>query len=191
MRKILLVIGFFSVTPLFLVALGCFLFFSSQQHQEYGKSLSLFYPANSTTAYAALPGNVTMNATIGISDARVGKVLNFLQTYDSPLIPYANLIVTDADRYGIDYRLPVAIAMQESLLCRREISGTHNCWGFGIYGGKVTKFSSYQEAIDTITRYFAKKKDNGMNTVEQIGNIYNPTDFNNWKANVSSFMSLL
>ncbi|HXS14865.1 MAG TPA: hypothetical protein VN711_01960, partial [Candidatus Saccharimonadales bacterium] len=74
---------------------------------------------------------------------------------------------------------------------KKATPGTYNCWGFGIYGKKRTSFNSYPDAIDTITRYFAKKKSNGVDTLEEIGNIYNPTNYNDWKGKVSLFMNEL
>ncbi len=189
MKRLLLLIGFFGTTPFLLIFSAFFLLFLS--HQRSGL-LGIFAAANQPIAYAALPSN--MNVVSGIvtqDDGRVGKVTAFLAAFNSPLTQYASLIVSEADTYGIDYRLLPAIGAQESGECAKEISDTHNCWGFGIYGHKVTSFDSYEQAIDTITRYFANKKSRGVDTLEEIGAIYNPTDHNNWKSNVASFMNQL
>lgn len=82
--------------------------------------------------------------------------------------------------------------MQETTLCKKTLSrAPYNCWGFGIYGKKITSFDNYNEAIDTISRYFATKKSNGLDSLEEIANIYNPTNHNNWKENVTLTMSHL
>ncbi len=191
MRKLFLLISFFSIMPVMLLATSILLLSSSFQSKSENKVLSFLSENSSTIAYAALPTNLTMEADVQSSDARLGKVLAFLEENNSPLTPYASTIIADADKYGIDYRLLPAIAMQETTLCKTEIAGTNNCWGYGIYNHKITSFLSYEDAIDTISRYFAKKKANGIDTLDAIGNIYNPSNHNGWKENVSSFMSLL
>lgn len=193
MRKLLLLISFFSLTPIFLLVTSIMLLSLSFQQKSGGKTLSLLYSTpSSTIAYAALPTNLTMEADIQGSDARLGKVLAFLESYNSPLTPYAATIVNDADKYGIDYRLLPAIGAQESGICTKGSSARwKNCWGWGVYNHKVTSFESYEDAIDTISRYFAKKKENGIDTLDAIGDIYNPSNYHDWKGNVNSFMSLL
>lgn len=192
MRKLLLLISFFTATPVFVVLLAIFLVSLSYQH-KYGINGVSFMPLiNKPIAYAALPSDLNVvSDSVTEEDSRVGKVNAFLTAYNSPLAQYSSLIVSEADTYDIDYRLVPAIAMQESIACKREIPGTHNCWGYGIYGKKVTSFDSYEQAIDTITRYFSKKKTNGVSTLEQIGAIYNPTNHNDWQAHVASFMAQL
>ena len=188
MRKLLLLIGFFTATPAIIIFAAFFLlFFLQQQTNMLG-----FFSTSKPIAYAALPSNVNVvSDSVQQEDGRIARVSTFLASFNSPLTPYASLIVADADKYGIDYRLLPAIGAQESGECNKEISGTHNCWGYGIYGKKVTIFDSYDQGIDTITRYFAKKKENGVNTLEEIGSIYNPTDHNSWQAHVASFMAQL
>lgn len=191
MRKLFLLISFFSVTPILLLATSILLLSVSFQNKTEGKILTFLTNNPHTIAYAALPTNLTMEADIQSSDARLGKVLAFLEENNSPLTPYASTIIADADKYGIDYRLLPAIAMQETTACHKEIPGTYNCWGYGIYNHKITSFPSYEDAIDTISRYFAKKKEHGIVTLDAIGNIYNPTNHNDWKQNVNAFMNLL
>lgn len=191
MRRFLLLLSFFLMTPTVLFLSG-FLLLSSASQQGAGNGLSIFAPQEKTIAYAALPTNLNVvGDSIQKEDVRIGRVASFLEAYNSPLTDYAGFIVNTADKYNVDYRLIPAIAMQESILCKKEITGTHNCWGFGIYGKKVTSFDNYSDAIDTITRYFAKKKNSGIDTLDELGSIYNPTDHNNWKANVASFMTQL
>ena len=47
--------------------------------------------------------------------------------------------------------------MQESNLCRRLIpENSYNCWGGGIYGTTVTRFDSYDDAIETVGKGLKK-----------------------------------
>jgi len=126
-------------------------------------------------------------------DARVEMIRQFLARYNSPLEEYAELIVSTAEKYNLDYRLIPAIAMQESGLCRRIPQGSYNCWGFGIYGGKVTRFSSYPEAIETVTKTLANKykEDYGLVTTEQIMSMYTPSSNGSWANGVNYFMDKL
>jgi hypothetical protein len=125
-------------------------------------------------------------------DARIEMVRQFFAKYKSPLEPFATNVVEEADKHDLDFRLLPAIAMQESNLCQKIIANSHNCWGFGIYGKTVTKFDSYPEAIETITRTLAKNYvAGGLNTPEEIMKKYTPSNNGDWAKSVSHFMSQL
>ena len=125
-------------------------------------------------------------------DARIEIVKQFFAKYKSPLEPFASNIVGDADKYGLDFRLLPAIAMQESNLCQKIIANSYNCWGFGIYGKKVTKFESYPEAIDTVTKTIASNYvAGGLNTAEEIMKKYTPSNTGAWATSVNYFMNQL
>jgi len=143
--------------------------------------------------YAALPdADVVFEGSATMTDSRVTTLADFFASYHSPLAPFAANIVNKADSYGIDYRLVPAIAMQETTLCKKTLpSAKYNCWGFGVWGHTVTSFASYTEAIDTISKYFAKRKERGIDTLDAIGNIYNPGNTNHWKENVAYVMGQL
>src|SRR3990167_6961398 len=89
-------------------------------------------------------------AEIKSGDARSANLKVFFRKHNSSLYDYADKIVEVSDKYQFDYRLLPAIAMQESNLCRVIPDDSHNCWGWGIYGTTVTKFDSYNEAIETV-----------------------------------------
>jgi len=155
-----------------------------------GRGIVSFFKPQQTVAYAALPENInTIDATIGVGDVRVGKVLEFLDNHHSPLTTYASELVETADKYSIDYRWLPAIAMQESGGCARVIGDSMNCWGYGIHGGRVKKFDSYSQGIDTVGQYLAKKKENGLDTIDKLGDLYNPSNHNDWKGKVTLFLS--
>ena len=119
------------------------------------------------------PKQPNMLLTVNGKDARIAAVKNFFSFYKSALTPYADEIVKAADKYGLDYRLIPAIAMQESNLCKKAPKDSYNCWGFGIYGKKVTKFDNYNQAIDTVTKTLATKyKAQGLETPEEIMSKY-------------------
>jgi hypothetical protein len=129
---------------------------------------------------------------INYEDSRVASLEKFLQKYDSPLVPYARFLVETADKNGLHYGLLPAIAMVESNLCKKIIPDSYNCWGWGIYGKTVTRFSSFEEGIDTVARGLKKNYvDQGLDTPEKIMTRYNPTNHNNWLGSVNFFLSVL
>ena len=97
-----------------------------------------------------------------------------------------------ADKYEIDYRLVPAIAMQESNLCKVIPHNSYNCWGWGIYGNTVTRFSSYEESIETVSRGLKKYYvDQGLKTPDQIMKKYNPSSNGSWAFGVNFFFKAI
>lgn len=189
MRKLFLLTSFFILTPLTLILSFTYLYFIS--YQKSSPVLSLEKAPK--VAYAALPNrNETILLKTKDVDARIETVEDFLSYYKSALTPFADEIVTAADKYSLDYRLLPAIAMQESTLCKKAPKNSYNCWGFGIYGKKVTKFANYNEAIETVTKTLATKyKAIGLETPEQIMSKYNPVSTGTWAQGVSGYMDRL
>ncbi len=189
MKKVFLLSSVFTLTPVLLTF--CILYLSFLSFQKKGR-LSFSIPSNSVS-YAALPGNQNvLGDSTSPQDARVAVVADFFKKYHSELFPYAQTVITAADKYGLDYRLIPAIAMQESNLCKKAPKDSYNCWGFGIYGKNVTKFGSYPEAIDTITRTLAGQyKGNGLETPQQIMSRYTPSSDGSWANAVTQFMNQL
>jgi len=191
MRKIILSISFFTFTPILLsISIVYFLFLSYNSRLHKGL---ISHSSNRGVAFAALPSaeNVLGDSIIS-KDARIEIVRQFFARYKSPLEPFASNVVKDADKYGLDFRLLPAIAMQESNLCQKIITDSYNCWGFGIYGNKVTRFDSYPEAIGTVTKTLATNYiAGGLNTPEEIMKKYTPSNNGSWAYSVNYFMELL
>ena len=190
MRKVILSISFFIFTPILILgSIFYFLFLSYNYKSHYTISQN----SNNRVAFAALPTNENvLGNIINFKDARIEIVRQFFENYKSPLAPFAKNIVQDADKYGLDYKLLPAIAMQESNLCQKIIVDSYNCWGFGIYGKKITRFESYPEAIDTVTRALVKNYvTRGLTTPSEIMKKYTPSSNGSWAYGVSYFMSLL
>jgi len=149
--------------------------------------------AQNRLAYAALPSIGTgISAEIITNDGRTEAIKQFYAKYNSPLEPYADDVVKAADEYNIDFRLSSAIAMQESNLCKKIPEDSYNCWGYGIYGGKVTRFADYKEGIYTVSKSLGTKyKGKGLVTPEQIEEVYTPPSEGSWSNGVSHFMDQL
>jgi len=127
------------------------------------------------------------------NDARQQIVANFLTRYKSPLTPadqYGRLLVEIADRYGMDFRLLPAMAMQESGLCKNIPEGSHNCLGFGIHKRGTLGFESYEAAFERSAREIKQNYiDQGRTTPEQIMTKYTPSSNGSWAASVNQWMA--
>lgn len=141
--------------------------------------------------FAALPQVLgAISTSVQRGDARPEIIRTFLNEYNSPLAQYADFIVEIADKYSIDYQLIPAIAMQESGGCKFIPEESYNCWGYGIYGDKITKFRDYKEGIETVTKGLKNRYiDHGLVTPEEIMTRYTPRSNGSWKDGVNHFIS--
>jgi len=189
MGKIVKLLIFLILTPLTL-----FLSLIYLSYLSYGVSNHyLFSNSSQPVAFAALPERESiLDDQIIIADKRIENLRMFFSRYNSPLEPYTEYFVKTAEKYDLDYRLLPAIAMQESNLCKKAPKDSYNCWGYGIYGKKITKFSSYEEAIETVAKtLFIEYKSRGLVTPEEIMAKYTPSNNGAWANSVSFFMDRL
>ncbi len=146
--------------------------------------------------YVALPQkNLEESQDIQKADARSKIVENFLKDYKSPLVHLGDLFVSVADKYSLDYRLLPSIAMQESNGGQKVIKNSKNPFGYGIYGGMVTRFESWESAIERVGRALREDYlDKGLKTPTQIMAKYTPPSLAKggaWAKGVSLFMEEL
>ena len=190
MKKVFLLTSFFVATPaLIFISIIYFAFLSTQKTNPQ----AVLGVSTEAVSFAALPtADNLFTSEIVQTDSRAEMVRQFFQKYRSPLEPYAQDVIDSADKYGLDFRLIPAIAMQESNLCLKAPIGSFNCWGFGIYNHKVLQFNSYPEAIDTVTKALATNyKKDGLNTPEEIMARYTPNSNGSWANGVNEFMAEL
>ena len=93
-----------------------------------------------------------------VEDPRVLAMSEFLADYNSPMQPYAQTFITEADRFGLDWRLLVGISGVESAFGNIIPRDTTNAWGWrGINGNDDgwSVFSSWDGAIIHITERMA------------------------------------
>lgn len=189
MKKLLVSVGWLFLTPLTLI-LSIF----ALTQVTVGKSnLSPFLAKPNYQRYSALPGNIgSISQSVVSADGRIATVENFLHSYNSPMSPYAQFLVETADKYGLDFRLLPAIAMQESGGGHKIPSGSYNAWGFGVYGRQSLGFASWENAIDTVARYLKKEYiDKGLVSPEAIMTKYTPPSVEKggpWAKGVSYFL---
>jgi len=150
--------------------------------------------AEEPVVFAALPSfDQQIKTSIKTADARPEIIRQYLHQYTSPLEPYSGLIVELSDQYNFDYRWLVAIAQQESSLCKHIPDNSFNCWGWGIYGDKVTRFSSYEDALRRIAPQFTKIFLDGKHYKNpmEVMRTYTPPSDGSWANGVSTFFDQL
>ena len=146
--------------------------------------------------YAALPPSESLiSDEVGRSDGRAKIIEDFFKAYQSPLAAYGNLFIRVSEKYQLDYRLLPAISMQESNGGKKVIDNTYNPFGYGIYGSLVTKFTSWEEAIERVGRALREDYLNqGLKTPFQIMGKYTPPSLAKngaWAKGVTAFMEEL
>ena len=130
-----------------------------------------------------------LNATATGADARPMLIKKYLEKYNSPLVPYSDLIFELSEKYGYEYYWIVAIAQQESNLCKKAPEGSHNCWGYGIHKRGTLEFDNYELAIKSYANYLKREYfDKGLNTPELIMKKYCPSSNGSWAKGVQQFI---
>lgn len=125
-------------------------------------------------------------------DARPLLIKRYLEKYKSPLVPYSDLIFQLSKTYGYEYYWIVAIAQQESNLCKKIPENSYNCWGYGINSAGTLRFESYELALKSYAEYLKRAYfDKGLNTPELIMKKYCPHSNGSWAYGVQHFIDEL
>jgi len=133
-----------------------------------------------------------VRSTVLVDDARPLTIKNYLEYYHSPLTPYSKLIFNESLRQGMNPYLIVAIAQQESNLCKKAPPECYNCWGIGIHSRGTLCYQSYEEGIKKAISYLKEEYlDKGMQTPEQMMGKYCPLSDGSWAAGVNQFLNEL
>lgn len=158
-----------------------------------------FRPKMVGTTNDTLTSNAVLPEVLGAftysvkSDDAIPEIVkSYLTRYNSPLLPYADYLVKTARKHDLDPRLLVAIAQQESNLCKKAPPDSHNCWGWGIHSRGTLKFPSYKEAIDAVCKGLAENYfGQGLVTPEDIMGIYTPLSKGSWAEGVQQFLDAM
>lgn len=198
MKKILMILGWFS-------AMLVTLLLSLQTYNQISKTQALrsllaeeartmAYAETPFLAYAALPDTASdIKSAIETGDARPVMIELYLQSYNSPMAGYGQLIFDTALRYGVDPYLVIAIAQQESNLGKKmPTEDCHNAWGYGIHSRGRLCFSSWEEGIEAVirglsNRFLAK----GLDEPQEIMAVYTPLSNGSWANGVNQFLEEL
>ncbi|MDO8504107.1 MAG: hypothetical protein Q7S60_05500 [bacterium] len=196
MRKVLYLLTFFLIAP---ITLATSIFsLSVLSHNDLKPRLPGSLPTFSSTPsyftpqiYSSLTSSVGEVAGAATSaDARSEIVRLYLEKYASPLRPYAQTLVDTAEKYSLDFRLLVAIAQQESNLCKKIPADSYNCWGWGIHSMGTLRFTSYPEAIEAVAQGLRENYfDKGYTTPEEIMSKYTPLSPGTWALGVRQFLA--
>lgn len=194
MRKLLYILTFFTVTPvtilIALVALHAVTAAHKNQPAPTSVLGSLEHPRFGSKIYAALPSSVgEVAGAATTADARLEIIQQYLENYKSPLAPHAQDILDTSEKYGLDFRLLVAIAQQESNLCKKIPENSYNCWGWGVHSRGTLRFSNYKEAMDAVAKGIREEYiDKGYTTPEEIMAKYTPLSPGTWAVGVRQFL---
>ena len=145
---------------------------------------------NLTISQAENSNQIKIKSEVASDDARPLIIKAYLEKYKSPLVPYSNLIYQVSKDYGFEYYWIVAIAQQESNLCKKAPEDSHNCWGYGIHKRGTLKFENYELAIKSYAEYLKREYfDKGLNTPELIMGKYCPSSNGSWARGVQQFIN--
>lgn len=186
MRKLFLIAGWVVSTFLtILVSLYLTAYPNLFSSNQYTPSSNVVYATSVLGAF---------QSRIISGDARPEIIERFLKQYNCPLKPYDHYALTFvevADAYNLDFRLLPAIAMQESNCCRKIPEGSNNCWGYGIYGEKVLRFSSIEDGMKAVAAGLGKYHNKGLLEPVEIMQKYTPQSQGSWALNVTRFMEMM
>jgi len=118
-----------------------------------------------------------------VDPKKIEQVRIYLSKRNSPLAEYADVLVTSAYKYGIDYRLVAAISVIES-------GGGKNCFKpYNAWGWGGMTFESWNNGIDTVSKGLGKYYARGATTPALIAPAYCPPNAVKWASNVQYVMN--
>lgn len=189
MKKLILLIVFFFASAIVNIAFSINVYANTSRARTITVILQEF---NSLSQNSELQNDTEYYSDSGVKDHRIAVLKAFFRRHESPLYEYADYIVKVSDAYKLDYRLVPAIAMQESTACKFIPKNSYNCWGWGIYGNKVRRFSSYNEGIEVVAKGIRTHYiDKGLTTPEAIMGKYTPSSNGSWARGVSNVLGVL
>lgn len=111
-----------------------------------------------TVINADILKEVDSKTRIQTEDTRTIAMQKFLFNYNSPMYPSAKTFITEADRYGLDWRLVASISGVESAFGNLIPRGTNNAWGWrGVNRNPEgwSQFESWDAGIAVVTERLA------------------------------------
>jgi len=190
MKKISLVFSWMAVTVITLTLSLSYYQYLSKFPSRASRPKIAGITSDSITSHAVLPETIgAFIISVKSNDAIPIIIKNYLEKYHSPLLPHADALIVIAKKYNIDPRLLVAIAQQESNLCKKIPDDSHNCWGWGIHSRGTLKFNTYPQAIEAVSKGLSEKYfGQGLNTPESIMDVYTPLSQGSWAKGVQQFL---
>jgi hypothetical protein len=124
--------------------------------------------------------------TDGNVDNHIERLKKYLTAQNSPMAGAAERFVKEADRLGLDWRLVAAISGNESYFGWYIPDNSFNGWGWGVWTGTSygENFQNWEEGITAVSEGLKTDYvDQGLTTVEQIGQKYAADPEWSWKVN--------
>jgi len=118
-------------------------------------------------------------------DNRVIRLREYLKAHNSPMADSASRFVQDADSFGLDWKLVVAISGNESYFGWYIPENSFNGWGWGVWTGTSYghNFQNWEEGITTVSEGIKHDYiDKGFITIDQIGQKYAADPAWSWKV---------
>lgn len=123
--------------------------------------------------------------------SRVKILKGYLEKHNSPLAPFAEDFVSQAEKHNLDWRLVTAIAGVESSYGKAIPAFSNNAWGWGVYGNNVIRFATWSQGISTISQGLREKYMDkwGGESIYEIGRIYAASP--HWANSVNIHLSMI
>lgn len=118
-------------------------------------------------------------------EARYASLQAYLAGYGSPLSPYAKDFIDAGDKYGVDYRIVVAIAGREQTFGVNWPGPSNNFWGYGGYS-----WPDISTAIWEYTRYLSEEYP-ALSKGDIYGSASRYAASSTWASGVSEFYTEL
>lgn len=190
MKKIVAIVSWLIFTGITLTIALSFCSVLNEVSQPVQRPRLAYSASENLTSRPVLPEVLgAFTFSVKSADAIPEIIKSYLKKYNSPLIHDADFIITIADKYHLDPRLLVAIAQQESNLCKKIPDDSYNCWGWGIHSRGTLRFSSYREGVEAVAKGLSQNYiGKGLTTPEEIMAIYTPLSEGSWAKGVQQFL---
>lgn len=143
-----------------------------------------------------LENNQTSFETTSV-DVRAYKIEAVFDKFKCPLSGTGNYLVQKADEHQIPYWLVASVAFQESGCGKKTpkvvgLEESYNAWGYGVWGGNVKTFESWQAGISAVSKYFdINFFSKGITDPCEIMKTYTPPSKGSWCEGVKYFGELI
>lgn len=179
-KKLLLVLGWFFLANVLAFTIALSMLAQTLNNTPKVLAYSVFASKPFVTA--------SISEKIGSEDTRAAIIDHYFTRYGCPLAGTGQKMVEASDKYGFEFWWLPAIAWQESTCGKVMIPNSFNAWGYGIYGDRVTKFASWDEAIDHIAKdlnknFFAR----GLTEPCEFEKRYTPPSKGRWCKSIKYF----
>lgn len=120
-------------------------------------------------------------------DLRSAQMRVVLEKYNSPMVGLEDVLITTAEKYGLEWTLLAAIAGTESSFAKRMPVNCVNPYGWGIYGDNKLCFESLKASIEGVAAGLAAKYN--ISSLESIARTYNSVSTESWTQHTRFFMN--